>query len=444
MIDISPEIFTIIMIVGILVGVLTGFPLGLVLGSLGLIIGFFIFGTNVAHLIYQRSIMVITSYVILAVPLFVFMGNILERSGITERLYDALYVWLGAFRGGLAIATVIIGTILAACVGIIAASITMLSLIAVPSMLKRGYSKSLAAGATCAGGTLGILIPPSVMLVIYGPVAGISVGKLFFGAFLPGFTLSLLYCSYIAIRSFLQPSVAPAIPVEERKIPFMKKTLTLAYALVPPALLILSVLGSIFFGIAPPTEAAGIGASAAVLLALAYRKLTWKGLAEAGLLTVKICGMIFLIFTMSQAFVGVFVGAGGAQVVNEFILATPGGKWGAFAVVMFMVFILGMFIDFLGIILIIVPIINPIIPVLGFDPLWFGIMICVNLQMSFMTPPFAPGLFIAYGTIPKEWNVTMGDIIRGAIPFVILIMVGLILCVIFPQIILWLPGQMIK
>jgi len=444
MIDISPEILTIIMIVGILAGVLTGFPLGLVLGSLGLIIGFLIFGTNVAHLIYQRSIMVITNYVILAVPLFVFMGNILERSGITERLYDALYVWLGAFRGGLAIATVLIGTILAACVGIIAASITMLSLIAVPSMLKRGYSKSFAAGATCAGGTLGILIPPSVMLVIYGPVAGISVGKLFFGAFIPGFTLSFLYCSYIAIRSFLQPSIAPAIPVEERKIPFMKKTLTLAYALVPPALLILSVLGTIFFGIAPPTEAAGIGATAAVLLALAYRKLTWQALKEAGLLTAKICGMIFLIFTMSQAFVGVFVGAGGAQVVNDLILATPGGKWGAFAMVMFMVFILGMFIDFLGIILIIVPIINPIIPVLGFDPLWFGIMICVNLQMSFMTPPFAPGLFIAYGTIPKEWNVTMGDIIRGAIPFVIMIIVGIALCVIFPQIILWLPSMMIK
>jgi tripartite ATP-independent transporter DctM subunit len=320
----------------------------------------------------------------------------------------------------------------------------MLSLIAVPSMLKRGYSKPMAAGATCAGGTLGILIPPSVMLVVLGPTAGISVGKLFFGAFMPGFLLSLLYCSYIIIRSYLQPNIAPSVPVEERKVPFVRKTALLAYALVPPGLLIMAVLGTIFLGIAPPTEAAGIGAFVAVLLALGYRKLTWKALREAGIETAKICGLIFLIFTMSYSFVAVFIGAGGAAVVQDYILNAPFGRWGAFVIVMFVVFVLGMFIDYLGIILIIVPLVIPILPVLGFNPLWFTIMIAVNLQMSFMTPPFSPGLFIAYGTIPRELNVTMGDIIRGAIPFVILIIIGISLCVFFPQIVLWLPGMMIK
>jgi len=359
-------------------------------------------------------------------------------------MYEALYLWLSGLRGGLAIITVLIGTILAACVGIIGASVSMLALLALPAMLRRGYSKSLASGAVCAGGSLGILIPPSIMLVIYGPMANISVGKLFMGAFIPGFVLSGLYITYIAIRCFSQPRIAPAVPVEERAVPFGKKTALLASSLVPPAILVLSVLGSIFFGIAPPTEAAAVGAFAATLLTIAYRRFSFGVLKETATQTLKVTSMILLIGGLSFVFVGVFIPAGGAKVVKEVILAAPGGSWGAFAMIMFIMFLLGFFIDWIGIIFIMIPILSPIAPELGFDPLWFALMICVNLQMSFMTPPFAPAIFYLRGSVPPELEVTMGDIIRGVFPFVILIMIGLGLCVAFPQIILWLPSMMIK
>ncbi|HEY82670.1 MAG TPA: TRAP transporter large permease subunit [Dehalococcoidia bacterium] len=444
MIELSPEIITVLMLGGLLIGVLTGFPVAFVIGAVALPFGFLIWGDTVAQLLYGRIFMIVKNYILLAVPLFVFMGLMLERSGITEKLYDALYLWLGGFRGGLAITTVLIGTILAACVGIIAASVTMLSIIAVPHMVKRGYSKSLASGATCAGGTLGILIPPSVMLVFYGPMAEISVGKLFFAAFPAGLLLSTLYCGYIALHSLIQPEVAPAVPIEERAVPFLKKTVMLLTSLVPPVILILAVLGTIFFGIAAPTEAAGVGAFVATLLALAYRKLNWRVLKEVGRDTVRTCGMIFLFVVMSVAFVGVFIGGGGGKVVSAFILASPFGKWGAFAVIMFITFILGMFIDWMGIVLIMVPIITPIAEALGFHELWFAMMICVNLQMSFMTPPYAPAIFIARGAIPPDLGVTTADIIRGITPFVLLVVVALGLFVIFPEILLWLPAQMIK
>lgn len=442
--ELSKELIAALMLGGLLVGVLTGFPLAFVMGAVAVLFGFMVWGGGVSQLLYTRIFMVLSNYVILAVPLFVFMGLMLERSGITEKLYDALYLWLGPFRGGLAIATVLIGTILAACVGIIAASVTMLSVIAVPSMVKRGYTKSLATGATCAGGSLGILIPPSIMLVFYGPMAGISVGKLFFAAFPAGLLLSVLYVSYIAIRSFVQPSIAPSVPSEETAVSFTKKTRVLLYSLAPPVILILAVLGTIFFGIAAPTEAAGVGAFVATLLALVYGRLNWRVLKETGLLTVKSCGMIFLFVVMSIAFVGVFIGAGGNEVVANVILATPGGKWGAFAAIMVITFILGMFIDWLGIVFIMVPIITPLTEVLGFDPLWFSMMIIVNLQMSFMTPPYAPAIFICRGAVPEELGIVTADIIRGILPFVLLVVVGLGLFIAFPQILLWLPAQMIK
>ena len=444
MIDISPEIVTILMLGGVLVGVMIGYPLAIPVGALGLIFGFLLFGTPVFDLLYARLFKLINSYALLAVPLFVFMGVMLERSGIAERMYEALYLWLSGLRGGLAIITVLIGTILAACVGIIGASVSMLALLALPAMLRRGYSKSLASGAVCAGGSLGILIPPSIMLVIYGPMANISVGKLFMGAFIPGFVLSGLYITYIAIRCFSQPRIAPAVPVEERAVPFGKKTALLASSLVPPAILVLSVLGSIFFGIAPPTEAAAVGAFAATLLTIAYRRFSFGVLKETATQTLKVTSMILLIGGLSFVFVGVFIPAGGAKVVKEVILAAPGGSWGAFAMIMFIMFLLGFFIDWIGIIFIMIPILSPIAPELGFDPLWFALMICVNLQMSFMTPPFAPAIFYLRGSVPPELEVTMGDIIRGVFPFVILIMIGLGLCVAFPQIILWLPSMMIK
>jgi len=254
------------------------------------------FGLNVGEVLYPRAVSgVLMNYPLLAAPLFIFMGLMLERSGIAERLYNALYTWLGGLRGGLAIVTVLIGTIMAACVGIIAASITMLAVVALPSMVKRGYDKSLASGSICAGGTLGILIPPSIMLVLYGPMASLSVGRLFFGAFIPGFILSGLYISYIAIRCLLQPQIAPPVPQELRAVPFLKKTWMLATSLLPAAFLIFAVLGTIFFGIAPPTEAASIGGLASVILVIAYRRFSWRVLYGVSLETLRLTGFIILI-----------------------------------------------------------------------------------------------------------------------------------------------------
>lgn len=444
MIEISPEIITIIMLGGVLVGLLVGYPLAPVLAGVALIVGYLTWGGPVTDLFYTRMYELIRSYVILAVPLFILMGIMLERSGIAEGLYKALYLWLGGIRGGLAISTVLIGTIVAATVGIIGASVTMLTLIALPAMLKRGYSKSLASGAVCAGGTLGILIPPSIMLVIYGPMAMISVGKLFMAAIMPGLLLAGLYTGYIALRCLVQPEIAPTVPSEERAVPFLKKTTMLLTSLVPPVILIMAVLGSIFLGIAPPTEAASVGALAAILMAIAYRKFNWQVLKEATLQTMKVSSMVLFIAVCGYMFTGVFLGLGGGDVVKDLVLASPGGRWGAFAAIMFIVFILGMFIDWIGIIFIMIPIITPIGAALGFDSLWFAMMIIVNLQMSFMTPPLAYAIFYVRGAADPEWGVTTADIIRGVLPFVGLIVIGLALLIIFPDIILWLPHQMIR
>lgn len=444
MIELSPQVLTAIMMGGVFIGVLTGYPLGFIVGALALGVGYTVFGPQVVDVIYTRIYGILTNYIIIAVPLFVFMGVMLERSGIAEKLYDALYVWLGGLRGGLAIVTVLMGTILAATVGIIAASITMLAMAVLPSMIRRGYSKSLATGAVTSGGCLGILIPPSIMLVLYGPMAGISVGQLFFGAFLPGFTLSGLYVVYIVVRSYFQPHIAPAVPPEERNIPFRKKTWMLIVAVGPVAILIMSVLGVIFLGIAPPTEAAGVGAFIATLLTIMYRRFTWKVLSDCALLTLRACGFIFVIVTMAVAFTAVFLGGGGREVMQDIIMAAPGGKWGVFAVIMFMIFIMGMFIEWIGIVYIMVPIITPIAAAAGFDILWFSIMVCVNLQMAFMTPPFASGIFICRGAADPSLGITMGDVVRGVLPHVALIIVGLGLFTIFPQIITWLPEQMIR
>ena len=443
MIDISPELLTILMLGGVLAGVLIGYPLAIPVGAMGLLFGFLVYGNAVPNLLYGRVFNLVHSYTLLAIPLFVFMGVMLEKSGITEKLYDALYLWLSGFNGGLAIVTVLLGTILAACVGVIGASVSMLAIFALPAMLKRGYNKSLACGAVCAGGTLGILIPPSIMLVVYGPMAGVSVGKLFMGAFMPGFLLSALYCLYIGVVCVLRRDFGPPVPAEERNVAFSAKTVALVKALLPTALLIFAVLGSIFLGIAPPTEAAAIGALASMGLAAGYKNFNLKVLRDTVKQSAHVTAMIYLIGAMSFAYVGVFIGAGCGNVIKEAILGAPGGRWGAFFAIMFIVFLLGFFIDWIGIVFIMVPIVAPIAPVLGFDPLWYGMMLVINLQMSFMTPPFASAIFYLRGSADPALGVTMSDIIKGVWPFVACIVIGLILCVAFPQIILWLPGKMI-
>ncbi len=435
---------TLLMFGGLVVGVLIGYPLALVVGFVSLSVGYLVFGPSVSKLLYDRLLGQIMNYTLLAIPLFVFMGAMLESSGITKKLYDTLFLLLGGLRGGLAIVTVLVGTIMAACVGVVGASVTMIGMIALPAMLSRGYDKSFACGATCASGVLGNLIPPSILLVIYGPMAAISVGKLYMGAVFPGLLLSALYCTYIVVRCLLQPQLAPVVPVQERAVPLGAKVRQLLISLLPPVILIFSVLGSIFFGIAPPTEAAAMGALMSIVLAIAYRTFSFSVLKEVTLRTLNVTSMIYLISALSFAFTGVFLGAGCGKVVEDVILAMPGGRWMTLFIIMFIIFILGFFIDVIGIIFIMVPIISPLAPKLGFDPVWFGILVNVNFQMAFMTPPFAVAIFYLKGIALPEWGIEIGDIIRGVWPFIGLIALGILLCCLFPEIVLWLPSKMIK
>jgi len=445
MVDMSPELVTIVMFGLATVGILIGFPLVFVLGSVAMLVGTLVLGASGAwSLFYARIWDMMSNYVFLAVPMFVFMGMMVEKSGAADRLYAGLHLAFGPFRGGLAIATILMGTILAACVGVIAASVIMIALIATPSMLQRGYNKELVCGCVCAGGTLGILIPPSLMLVVYGPMAEISVGKLFMGAFGPGFLLSGLYMVYVAIRAWLRPEDAPPMPLEERQVSMTHRLHVLVTGMLPPLFLMFSVLGAIFFGIAAATEAAAVGALAAVALTFFYRRLTWPVMRDCMLETMRITSMALVIGWSAQMFVGVFLRLGGGEVIQDVLLAMPGGKWGTFFAVQFIIFVLGFLIDWIGIVFIMVPLVSPLAPVLGFDPLWFAMMIVVNLQMSFMTPPMAYAIFYLKGIAKPEWNIDTGHIIRGVTPFVGIIVIALILCILFPDIILWLPHQMIK
>jgi tripartite ATP-independent transporter DctM subunit len=444
MVEMSAELAVVVMFGAAVVFILLGHPLVFVLGGIAVLVGVMTMGPGVFTMFRVRIWGMMTNYTLLAVPLFVFMGLMVERSGAAERLYGGLHVAFGGLRGGLAVTTILMGTILAACVGVIAASVIMIGLIAVPSMLRRGYNKELTCGSVCAGGTLGILIPPSLMLVIYGPMANISVGKLFMGAFGPGLLLSGLYVAYIMLRAWRSPGVAPALGPEEQVASWLEKIRLLVAGTIPPLFLMLSVLGVIFFGVASPTEAAAIGALAATFLAICYRRLNWDTLSYGLIQTVRITSMALFIGWGAQMFVGVFLKLGGGDVINDLLLAAPGGKWGSFALIMFMVFVLGMLIDWIGIVFILVPLITPLSTALGFDALWFDMMVVVNLQMSFMTPPMAYAIFYLRGIVDPQWEIDTGHIVRGVIPFVGLIAVGIGLCIAFPDIVTWLPRQMIK
>lgn len=443
MIELSPQIITFLMLGGVFVLVLTGFPIAFVIGSVAFLTGTAVFGPTTAfHIMYSRFYELSLNYPYLAVPLFTFMGVILQHSGITKDLYESLYESLGNLKGGLAVVTVVFGTILAACLGVIAASVTILTLIALGPMISRGYDKPLAAGTIVASGTLGILIPPSIMLVVYAPQAGLSIGQMFMGAVFPGLLLSGLYILYIIVRCAINPELGPSIPPEQRTSFSAEKLLRLLKSMVPPVLLIVAVLGTIFSGIAPPTEAAAVGSLAAILLAVAYRKFSWKLIKHASIETLKVSAFVVMIAALCYAFVGIFMSAGSGDVVTSLILSVPGGKWASFIVIMLIVFLLGMFIEWIGIVFIIVPIFSPILVQLGFNPLWAGLMICINLQMAFQTPPMAMSIFVLKGTAPPELGLTMSEIIRGVLPFIAIIAFTLVLCMIFPGIITWLPEQM--
>ena len=444
MLELSAEIVAFLMLGGVFTLVMTGFPIAFVIGSVAFIVGILIFGpTTTYHILYSRFYDLSLNYPYLAVPLFTFMGVVLQHSGITKELYESLYDSLGGLKGGLAVVTIVFGTILAACLGVIAASVTILTLIALEPMLSRGYDKPLAAGSIVASGTLGILIPPSIMLVVYGPQAGISIGQMFMGAVFPGLILSSMYILYVVGRCYLNPELGPSLPPDQITPPSAKKFFKLVKSLVPPVLLIMAVLGTIFSGIAPPTEAAAVGCLAAILLTVAYRKFSWDLIRHASIETLRVSAFVVMIAALCYAFVGVFMSAGSGDVVSAMILAVPGGKWASFAMIMLIVFLLGLFIEWIGIVFIIVPIFSPILTALGFNPLWAGMMICINLQMAFQTPPMAMSIFVLKGSAPPELGLTMADIIKGVIPFVLIIMFTLLLCTIFPEIITWLPEKMI-
>jgi len=439
MIEISPEIVTILMLIGLIVAILTGFPLALAVGSVGIFMGLLTRGLISVDLTYAQVFHKTHSYTFLAVPMFIYMGCILEKTGLAEKMFDAIYLFMGKIRRGLAMCTVAVGSVIATSVGVQSASTSMLSIVALPAMVRRGYSKSLASGTVCASGVLGILIPPSIMLVVLGPLAGLSVGKLFAAAFPVGFLLAALYMVYIAVRCIIQKSAGPAITGEKANVSASARLLILVRSLVPPLIIVVAVLGSILAGLASPTEAAAFGAFAATIMTICYRKFTFATLKGALNDTMRVSGMSLLIAILSVAYTSVFLILGGGDVVANAIVSVPGGRWGGFALIMLIVFILGMFMDWIGIVFIIVPIVLPTIAVLEFDLLWMIMMIVINLQSGFLSPPFATSIFVLRGSADPALGIQYGDIIRGVYPFIAIVFIVIVLCVIFPEIILWLP-----
>ena len=443
MIELSPEVLTILMFSGLLIGLFMGHPLAFVLGGLAVIFGLIGWGPISFNMFASRIYNVMDNYILVAVPLFIFMAQLLDRSGIAENLFDAMRYLFRSLRGGVAIAVITVSTLFGACTGIIGASVVTMGLLALPLMLRYGYDKRLSSGVICAGGTLGILIPPSIMLIVMGDQAQLSVGKLFAGAIIPGLILSVLYIIYILIKCYLNPQMGPALSAREMAS-ISKKDLMIIFlkSFIPPSIIILGVLGSIFTGIATPTEASGVGVVLTFFLILAYRKFSWAALYESVIATTKTTTMVIIVLCGATCFTGVFLGTGGGKVVSNLILGLEMGKWGTFIIMMCITFLLGMFIDWIGIVMIVFPIFLPIAESLGFDKFWFVVIMAVMLQDSFLTPPFGYALFYLKGVAPRE--ITTTDIYWGVFPFWRLMEVGLVICVIIPQTITWLPKVLVK
>jgi len=433
----SPELTTILMILSLFI-LLAGFPLAFGIGTMGLLFGYLTSGNAFLYMIPQRVVNgTLSEYILAAVPLFIFMGTMMQTSGVAERAFNVLRGWMGRLNGGLAVATIVLAVMFAATTGVVGASETAIGLMAVPTMLKARYSPGLASGAVCAGGTLGILIPPSIMLILYAPMAGVSVIQMFSGAVIPGLMLGAFYIVYVVIRTAITPSLGPSLVREDQpKFFSMDSLIDAARYLLPPVFIIVLVLGSIFVGIASPTEAGAVGALGATCLALAYRRLTWKSFLENCYVTLRITSMIIVIAIASNLFTGAFLNAGCGQVITDVLMGLGLGSWGIFITVLLIIFFLGMFIDWIGILLITVPIFSPILLKLGFDPLWVGLVICTSLQISFLTPPFAYSIFYLKGIAPE---IELRDMYLGIIPFVGIQFVVVILTVIFPDLVLWLP-----
>jgi len=437
----SIELISVVMFGGLILLLLAGAPIAFVCGSMAVIMTMLVLGPTAFYLVVSRVWSEMTDFSLAAIPLFILMANVLERSGVGERLFGAIHVWTGWIPGSLAVSTILATTILAAMVGIVGAGEVLMGLIALPAMLNRGYSKSLALGCILAGGGLGQLIPPSVMLIVYGLVANVSIGKLFAGGLGAGLMLASIYIAYIMIRSTMNPALAPQAPPEERNIALREKLVALRGIVIPMGLVLL-VLGSIFTGAATPTEAAGVGAVGALVSAAIHRKLNWQNVKEAVFRSTRSTCMILWIFFAVSAFSSVFTLAGGGQLVENAILGLPLGPWGILIAIQVFYILMGVPMDWLGILLITGPVVIPIVKDLGFDLVWFGVLFDVNMQIAYLSPPVGAAMFYLKSVAPKE--ISMGDIFLAALPFCGLQLIGLILIMVFPEIVLYPAEVLIK
>ena len=406
------------------VGLVLGQELAFVLGGAGVLIGAIAMGDSGVTIAMTKIYDQMQSYSMVAIPMFVLMANFLTHSKVADGLFESVRYLFGPVKGGLGLAVILVSTVFAATTGIVGASVVTMGMLSLPILLRSGYKPSLACGMVCAGGSLGILIPPSIMLVSMGSYAEVSVGKIFFAAIIPGLSLSLGYIIYIMIVTRIHPDWGPAMSEAElAEMPLKKRITGSLVNLIPPLILIFAVLGSIFGGIATPTEAAGVGALFALILAICYKQFSLKMLYESLIDTAKTTAMVFIILFGAAAFTGVFMSLDGDQIISNWVLGMGIGKWGAFAIMMVIVFILGMFID-----------------QFGFDRLWLVAITAVLLQTCFMTPPFGFALFYVKGILPD--TVKIQEVYKGVIPFILIIIVVTVLCAVFPQLVTWLPTTM--
>lgn len=431
-----------LLLLGALVAALAiGVPIAFATGSVAVIFAVWLFDVNTLNLVVSRVYTLMTNQILVAVPLFILMAMILERGGIADDIFKAAYIWSGRIRGGLAVAVILSCALMAAMVGVIGAEIVTMGIVALPAMLKRGYSKSLALGTICAGGGLSTLIPPSVVLIMYALTSGSSIGQLYMAGVGPGLLLAGFYIAYVVILSWLKPEVAPSAPREELDIPLREK---LGYVrnLILPSIVVFSVLGTLYLGIATPTEAAGMGVAGSVVAAAVNRRLNAANIMYAVVETTKVTAMLYWLFFGASALVGVYTIAGGTQYLTDLINGLPIGKWGIYAVVNIVWIALGCVIDWIGILLLTAPIFVPVLVGLGFDPVFIGVIFCMNMQISYISPPFGPAAFYLKGAAPPD--ITIGQIFMSVWPFLGLQVLALLTVTIFPEIAMWLPRTMLQ
>ena len=418
-----------------------GVPVAYALMSVALLFGIPTFGPSLVVMFAQRVEEVSSSHLLAAVPLFIFMGAMLEKSGIAEGMFEEIGHWTRRLPGGIAIATIVICVLFAASSGVVGATETVVGLLAVPVMMRHGYDKGLISGTICAGGSLGSIIPPSVLVVILATIADLGIGDLFTAMLFPGLILAGLYIAYILVYTMVRPAAAPQMEAQADLGPLLARLLRTAYYLLPPISLIVCVLGSIIFGIAVPTEAAAVGAIGAMVLTIIYRRFTYAVMKDALIVTLSITAIVLTIVLGGLMFLGVFAGSGGLILLQQFFAESGLGAWGTAAIILGITFIAGFILDPISIMLILVPLAMPIIKSFGFDPVWFSILLLLMIQTSLLTPPMAGAIFYFRTIAPPD--ITLRDMYRGVIPFILLHFVVVALLITFPQIALWLPSVLL-